>query len=179
MRMIRDTYEACVSDHCEENKCGIVLPESFFVLCGERVRDELMSGGRQRKMCDCIIVDEAESMVTLAELKSGKPNAGMVKHAKSQLRTGLIILAELMRQTGTEQIRMQIMLLTKQIRDDSVLAELRKPVVDSWSKTRVIRTDCGATLPNFYTNVSVSDMVEKKLILARRINKNSLKTTKS
>ena len=161
--MIRDTYSVCMSDHCMENECGIVLPESFFVLCGECVRDELTSGDKLRKMCDCIIVDKPEGRVTLAELKSGKPNAKMLRRAKSQLRASLTILAVLMQQIGTEQTRMQLVLFTKRIRDGSVLAELKKPVVDSWMKTRVIRIDCGDPLPDSYVDVSMPDMVKMGL----------------
>lgn len=162
--MIRDRHDAHVSDMCEDNnKCNVILPESFFSLCGEDVRDMLISGRKRKKMCDCIIVDSQESRITLAELKSGKPNAGMVKHAKSQLKNGLTILAEILQQANIPQIKMQLILLSKRPRNDSVLASLKKPVINSWPKTRVIRVDCGTALPDSYTDVSVSDIVKMGL----------------
>ena len=41
-------YDTYVSDDYKYNKCSAILPESLFALCGEGVRDELMSGSKQR-----------------------------------------------------------------------------------------------------------------------------------
>lgn len=108
-------------------------------------------------MCDCIILDPTESRVTLAELKSGKPNAGMVKHAKSQLKVGMVVLAEMLSQTGKSEIYLQLVLFSKKFRDSSALVELHKPI-EHTRQMRVTRADCFSNLPDSYVNVRQSDL---------------------
>ena len=160
MRKIRNIYRTYETDGCsDDGKCSAKLPESFFSLCGEELRDEMMSSssGKQRKMCDCIILDPTESRVTLAELKSGKPNAGMVKHAKSQLKVGMVVLAEVLSQTGKSEIYLQLVLFSKKFRDSSALVELHKPI-EHTRQMRVTRADCFSNLPDSYVNVRQSDL---------------------
>ena len=148
-------------DGCnDDGKCSAKLPESFFSLCGEEVRDALRasSSGKQREMCDCIILDSAENRITLAELKSGEPKARMVKHAKNQLKEGMVVLAEMLSQAGKLEIDLQLVLFSKRFTNRSAVVELQKLIEYSGLKTRVTRADCCAHLPDSYVRVRQSEL---------------------
>lgn len=161
MSKIRDMYREYEVDGCTDNgKCGVSLPESFFTLCGEAIRDHVRGSGsgKTKKMCDCIILDAAEDRVTLAELKSGEPKAAMVRHAKYQFTEGMVVLREMLLQAGKTEVNLQFVLFTKQFRDSSALAELRKPLKYFEEKLRVIKTNCCSPLPNSYTVIKLSEL---------------------
>ena len=122
MRKIRDIFQEYEMDGCnDDGKCSAKIPESFFSLCGEEIRDALRasSSGKQKEMCDCIILDSMENRITLAELKSGKPKANMVKHAKNQLKEGMVVLAEMLSQAGKLEIDLQLVLFSKKFTNRS------------------------------------------------------------
>ena len=161
MRKIRDAFQEYETDGCrDDGKCDVKLPESFFSLCGEEIRDALRisSDGQQSEMCDCIIMDTSESRITLAELKSGKPKAKMVRHAKNQLREGMVILSEMLLQVDKPEVNLQLILFSKRFKDSSALAELRRPIEYSGQKMRITRADCCSNLPNSYVSVRQSDL---------------------
>lgn len=161
MRKIRDIFQKYEMDGCNDNgKCSAKLPESFFSLCGEEVRDSLRASGsgKQKKMCDCVILDPTEIKATLAELKSGKPKAKMVKDAKSQLKEGMVVLAEMLLQTGKLGIDLQLVLFSRKFRDNSALVELHKPIEHAGQQMRINRTDCCSDLPDSYVSVRRSDL---------------------
>ena len=161
MKKIRDIFQKYEMDACSDNgKCSAKIPESFFSLCGEEVRDFLRASGsgKQKKMCDCVILDPAEIKATLAELKSGEPKAKMVKDAKSQLKEGMVVLAEMLSQTGKLEIDLQLVLFSQKFRDNSALVELYKPIEHAEQGMRIIRTDCCSDLPDSYVSVRRSDL---------------------
>lgn len=161
MPKIRDIYQKHETDGCiDDGKCGARLPESFFSLCGEAVRDHMRgsSSGETKKMCDCIILDTDENKATLAELKSGEPKAAMVRHAKCQLTEGMVVLGEMMLQADKPEVKLQLVLFSKVFRNDSAIAELRKPLEYPGKKIRVIRADCCSALPNSYVDIKQSDL---------------------
>ncbi|MCE2508405.1 MAG: hypothetical protein J4G04_03770 [Nitrosopumilaceae archaeon] len=148
-------------DGCnDDGKCSAKIPESFFSLCGEEIRDALRasSSGKQKEMCDCIILDSIENRITLAELKSGKPKANMVKHAKNQLKEGMVVLAEMLSQAGKLEIDLQLVLFSKKFTNRSAVMELQKPIEYSGLKTRITRADCCAYLPDSYVRVRQSKL---------------------
>lgn len=161
MRKIRDIFQKYEMDGCSDGgECSAKLPESFFSLCGEEIRDALRasSSGKQREMCDCIILNSMEDRITLAELKSGKPKTKMVRHAKNQLKEGMIVLAEMLSQVGKLEIELQLVLFSKRFTNRSAVVELQKPIEYSGLKTRVTRADCCTHLPDSYVKVRRSEL---------------------
>ena len=161
MKKIRDIFQKCEIDGCsDDGKCSAKIPESFFSLCGEEVRDALRgsSSGKQREMCDCVILDPTESRMTLAELKSGEPKSKMARHAKNQLREGMVILGEMLSQAGKLEADLQLVLFSRRFTNRSAMEELQKPIEYSGRKMRIIRTDCCSDLPDSYVSVSRNDL---------------------
>ena len=161
MPKIRGMYSEFETDGCtDDGKCRACIPESFFSLCGEAVRDHMRgsSSGETKKMCDCIILDAGESKITLAELKSGKPKAAMVRHAKYQLAEGMAILGEILSQASRTETKLQLVLFSRQFRNHSATEELKIPIDVAGVKMRMLRADCHSSLPDSYVDIKQSDL---------------------
>ena len=159
MLKILDMYSKYETDGCtDDGKCGACIPESFYSLCGEAVRDHMRESGngKMEKMCDCIILDGDEKRVTLAELKSGEPKASVVRHAKYQLTEGMVVLGEMLLQANRTETNLQLVLFSKQFRNHSATVELETPIEITGTKMRVIRADCHSPLPESYVDVKQS-----------------------
>lgn len=159
MQKIRDIYQKYEADGCiDDGKCGACIPESFFSLCGEAVRDHMRGSGsgKTRKMCDCIILDADEDKITLAELKSGEPKAAVAKKARRQLTEGMVVLGEMLAQTSRTETKLQLVLFSKQFQNYSATAELKIPIEIAGIKIKMIRTDCHSSLPDSYVDVKQS-----------------------
>lgn len=161
MPKIRDIYNEYETDGCiDDGKCGARLPESFFSLCGEAVRDHMRrsSSGETKKMCDCIILDADENKITLAELKSGEPKAAMVKQAKHQLTEGMVVLGEMLSQTNRTETKLQLVLFSKQFRDYSATVARKIPIKIAGIEMKMHRVDCHSSLPDSYVDIKQSDL---------------------
>lgn len=109
-------------------------------------------------MCDCIILNSMENRITLAELKSGEPKSKMARHAKNQLRGGMVVLSEMLSQAGKPETGLQLVLFSKRFTNMSAMEELQKPIEYSGQKMRIIRADCCSDLPDLYVSVSQNDL---------------------
>lgn len=161
MPKIRDLYSEYETDGCtDDGKCGARLPGSFFSLCGEAVRNFMRGSGTgdTKKMCDCIILDAGENKVTLAELKSGEPKPAMVRHAKHQLKEGMVVLGEMLSQADRTETKLQLVLFSRQFRNYSAVQELKIPLDIAGATMRVYRADCHSSLPDAYTDIKQSEL---------------------
>ena len=160
MPRIRDIYRVYEMDCRDDGKCSARLPESFFSLCGEAVRDRVWGSrsGKTRKMCDCIILDADENKVTLAELKSGEPKAAMVRKAKYQLTEGMVVLGKMMLQANKPNVKLQLVLFSKQFRDYSATVEQKIPIKVAGMEMEMHRMDCHSSLPDSYTDIKQSEL---------------------
>ena len=161
MPKIRDMYRKYETDGCtDDGKCGARLPKSFFSLCGEAVRNFMRGSGTgdTKKMCDCIILDAGENKVTVAELKSGEPKPAMVRHARHQLKEGMVVLGEMLSQADRTETKLQLVLFSRQFRNYSAGRELKMPIDVAGATMRVYRADCHSPLPDAYTDIKQSDL---------------------
>ena len=162
-KTIQSIYSELMSGECAEKgsggaDCSIKPPPSFSVICAKDVRNKIGGIYKNIEICDCIILDPTEEKISLVELKSGTPNTRKIKlllKAKRQLIGGLDILLKILRDLEKPQVKLQVILASnEQFRSTAAQQEFYKRLKHS-IHIKVIRVDCGSSLPNKYVRHKV------------------------
>ena len=158
-KTIQSIYSEFMSSRCAEKgsggaDCSIELPPLFSAICAKSVGNKMGGIYKDKEICDCIILDPKEEKISLVELKSGTPNIRKIRlllKAKRQLTGGLDILLKILHDIEKPQVKLQVILASnEQFRSIAAQREFYKRL-EHPINIRMIRVDCGSSLPNKYT----------------------------